>query len=82
MATAATTCQPGPAAQERPGVPADAGGASDGVHGSLFLRGVALSVWQNSPDHGASQWSRWLQRGKVHGVRDGGAAGSPDFWNR
>lgn len=30
--------------------------------GKKFLKGVAISVWQNSPDSGASQWTHFARR--------------------
>ncbi|KXZ56250.1 hypothetical protein GPECTOR_1g218 [Gonium pectorale] len=58
-----------------------------GAKGSKFLKGCAISVWQNSPDE-QSQWSAFAK--KPHNVleRIRGKSPqlkidkSPDFWNR
>ena len=52
---------------------------------SRFLKGVAISTWQNSGD-GASNWTAFAERTTCCGLRgtveDGNAGKFPNFWDR
>jgi hypothetical protein len=51
--------------------------------GSLFQKGVAISVWQNSSDE-ASNWTSFMRRKRYFGQGHLVAAfmESNDFWNK
>ena len=53
--------------------------ATPGASQGRFLKGAAISIWQNSPDAGSSQWSRFAQRshGGLLGRLARGLQGSP-----
>lgn len=52
----------------------------------LFLKGVAISVWQNGGDTCDSNWSRFVKKRKFFGLKgtvvDGTLDTFPGFWER
>lgn len=49
-----------------------------------FLKGVSISVWQNSPDPDSSNWTHFMRRKNYFGQKDriDKFHETNDFWNR
>lgn len=50
---------------------------------STFLKGIGISVWQNSPDMDASNWTEFARKKKYFGQQQylDAFLKSNDFWN-